>query len=201
MADDLVGALGPGEVLRISQKWYPGIDEDTLYDVTRGWWSVGPRREQAEYAVAVAGRTVRGVWLIHDWRPRHVDAAGAGAGTRWGFDGEPAEELAHLIGLDVSHLFPRGAANPVRYLNLDGRPEPAEPSWAASTRQAEERSSSLLTLCDDLMKNIVTHLSLGSKELFHSNFLGRLFELDAEVAVAALGPLLTPDHRVRARSA
>ncbi len=39
------------------------------------------------------------------------------ARPRWGFDGEPAPELQHLVGQDVSDRFPRGAANPVAYVN------------------------------------------------------------------------------------
>ena len=182
----------PCVVLRVSKYWYPGIDDDTLYDVTRGWWVMGSKRERAEYAVAVAGGVVRGVWLIHGWRPRHHQENGSAA-TRWGFDGEPADDQAHLIGMDVKHLFALGAANPVRYFNLDKLPAAPDPMWATPDAQSDARVSSLADLCESLLNNMVLHLSLGSKELFHSNYLGRLFELSADIAIAALHPVLVPD--------
>ncbi|WP_091414928.1 hypothetical protein [Friedmanniella luteola] len=111
----------PAVVLRIGKKWHPEMDLDEVYDTVRGWWLIGPKREQCEYAIAVARGTVRGVYQIHSWRPRQEgdrdwqdDLPGK---PRWGFDGAPAPDLLHLVGSDVSHLFTKGAANPVTYLN------------------------------------------------------------------------------------
>lgn len=114
----------PCVLFRVSQLYKPEMDQDQLYDITHGWWRVGDRRALAEYALAVADNKVRGVFRIHGWRARtpgdpnwQDDASGQ---PRWGFDGEPVPELEQLIGVDVSSLFPQGAANPVRYLNLSG---------------------------------------------------------------------------------
>lgn len=112
----------PAVVLRISKLWHPEMDVDDVYDAARGWWVIGPKREDCEYAIAVANGVVRGVYRIHGWRPRrkgdHNWQDDAPDKPRWGFDGAPAAELQHLIGTDVSDLFPPGSANPVTYLNV-----------------------------------------------------------------------------------
>ena len=112
----------PAVVLRINKLWHPEMDVDDVYDATRGWWVVGPKREDCEYAIAVANGVVRGVYRIHAWRPRgtgdHNWQDDAPDKPRWGFDGAPAPELQHVIGRDVSDLFPRGSANPVTYFNV-----------------------------------------------------------------------------------
>jgi hypothetical protein len=189
----------PAVLLRVSREWYPGIDEDQLYDVTYGWWVMGPKRERAEYAFAVAKGQIRGVWRIHGWRPRHdKDENGTPTGrVRWGFDGEPADELAHLIGVDVAQYFPAGAANPVRYLNCDGPAlqgpvaEKAEPA-PAEAPSSPRRTAELTRICAELQANPVLHMSLGSKELFHSNLLGWICESDPFLARNALVPWWEP---------
>lgn len=111
----------PAVLLRIGKRWRLDMDDDDVYDTVRGWWVIGPKREQCEYALAVAHGVVRGAYRIHGWRPRQEGDRGweedNPATPRWGFDGAPAPELSHVIGQDVSGVFPRGAANPVTYLN------------------------------------------------------------------------------------
>jgi hypothetical protein len=185
----------PGVALNVRQSWREGMDIDEVYDITRGSWVVGRQREQAEYAVAVAKGLVRGVFLIHGWRPRHLaDDGGHAKNARWGFDGEPSLEHEHLIGADVSELFPQGAANPVRYLNLsDESPTVIPSAWESDRPASAGRSDALASLCAQLQANPVLHLSLTSKELFHSNLLGWLFERSADLAVDVLRPLLKAD--------
>ncbi len=60
----------------------------------------------------------------------------------------------------------------------------------------------LRELCSRLEDNELLHLSLGSKELFHSNLLGWFPERFPDAAVSALQPWLRPEpdrevHRVR----
>lgn len=81
---------------------------------------IGPRREKCEYAIAVAYGVVRGIFRVNAWQPREEGDSPrqrAGKTLRWGFDRQPAAEMQHLVGLDVSSLFVKGAANPVLYLN------------------------------------------------------------------------------------
>lgn len=184
----------PAVLLRVSQLWYPGIDEDSLYDATHGWWVMGPKRERAEYAFAVAKGTVRGVYRIFDWRSRHAGDAAQPGKLRWGFDGEPCDELSHLIGLDVSQYFPPGAANPVRYVNCDA-PAAESLDRAALTPESEDatRLPTMAAICQELESNPVLHMSLGSKELFHSNVLAWLLQTHSRVAHPILSPWLQPD--------
>ncbi len=110
----------PAVLLRINRDWQPGMDDAQVYDVVRGWWVMGPRREQAEYALAIAGGVIRGAYRVHAWRQRREGDRGWDDDpeqVRWGFDGEPASELQHLVGEDVSERFPQGAGNPVTYVN------------------------------------------------------------------------------------
>lgn len=110
----------PVVLLKIGKKYRPGMTEDEVYDAVYGYWRVAEkRRATAQYALAVAGNVVRGAYRIHGWVPRkegdrnwEQDPPGK---PRWGFDGEPAPELEHLVGTDVSHRFTPGQANPVSY--------------------------------------------------------------------------------------
>ena len=116
------GVPGPAVVLRIGALFDPGMNEDDVYDAVRGWWRIGAaQRDRIQYVVAVANGVVRGVYLVHNWVPRKKGDRGwqqdAPGKPKWGFNGEPAMELANLVGTDVAHLFRQGAANPVTYVN------------------------------------------------------------------------------------
>ena len=186
----------PCVVFRISKLWYRGMPEDELYDSTRGWWRMGPKRDQARYAIAVAAGVVRAVYAVDEWLPRRFEDDGVtpfpANGTRWGFIGEPDDEHAGLIGLDIRHLFPQGAQNPVTYFNLD-QAEPSLPSAWATTIAPVERLSELRRIVDRLQDNPVLVMSLHSKELFHSNLLGWLVAKHPVAAADALRPWLQGD--------
>ncbi len=200
-ASGAVGIDVPAVLLRINRRWKPGMDEDALYDAVYGWWKIGPKREQADYAIAVAQGQVRGVFRILGWRAPSKGDRGweedEPDSPKWGFDGEPAPELTHLVGRDVSGLFPRGAANPVRYLNL-GAPAPARVARISSQPASTTVPlGELERICDRLCANPVLHLSLHSKELFHSNTIGWLIEAHPDLGIRALEPWLVRDDDQR----
>ncbi len=198
----------PVIVLRINRKYRPGMDEDSLYEVTRGWWSAsGARRDAAELAVAVAHGTVRGVFTIDRWEP---DAGG----RRCAFVGRPAQDAADFMGRDVRHLFRRGAVNPVMYAALaDLVKAPRTPLGLLSEARDEvedQLSSSgehdtpgadslaqIRELVESLVAEPLFHASLGSKELFHSNVLAWLCERYPDAAEAVLRPWLDRDEKQR----
>lgn len=97
-------------LIRINRTYRPNMSDDALYEATRKWWVLNPDRAP-DLALAVFHGTVRGVYRIDDWEqdPRS---------GRWAFRGRSDAKLARdYVGRDVSEYFPRGAANPIRYVN------------------------------------------------------------------------------------
>lgn len=95
---------------------------DDLYDATHGWWRLGTRREDADYAFAVNRGVIREVYRIGSWWLRRKGDRGweddiESGRPRWGFDGEVAGELAHYRNRSVAHFFKRGEASPFKYVN------------------------------------------------------------------------------------
>lgn len=62
----------PAVLFNIARLWKPGMDEDALYDVTHGYWRMGLKREQADYALAVAGGQIRAAFRVLAWRARRM---------------------------------------------------------------------------------------------------------------------------------
>lgn len=116
----------PVLLIRISQKYSPGMSKQALYEATRGVWVIGERRENVHYAFSVAGGIVREVYEIHSWHP----AASTPYETRplqdvthkgrWEFVGEVAPESVRKKYVDcpVVDYFRKGAANPIMYVNI-----------------------------------------------------------------------------------
>lgn len=105
----------PALLLRINQRYHEKITDDELYEITRGEWVVGMRRNHARYAFAVYKGIVLQVYKIEGWFP--YSGKTPSTYQRWCFDGVVAENLQHYVGGSVRHYFRRGAANPVTYIN------------------------------------------------------------------------------------
>lgn len=101
------------------------MSDEELYEATRGVWKVGPRREEAKYALAVHDGIVREVYEITEWQPagttpystRNEDELPLEG--RWEFvGGLAAPEIRQAyIGASVSDYFQRGQQNPITYVN------------------------------------------------------------------------------------
>ncbi len=88
-----------------------GTTTEELYEITRGAWKVGGRRENAECAIAVFHGVAREVYRIDGWRP-------AGGG-RWEFSGTVAKDIrGEYVGKFVGKN-KRGHISPVRGVNLN----------------------------------------------------------------------------------
>lgn len=92
-----------------------------LYEATRGIWVVGPRRNKAEYAMAVYQGIVREVYRIGQWYPAGTleyqtqDSSDFRNSGRWEFSGDVAHEIrAEYVGFSVG----KGGRNPIRYVNV-----------------------------------------------------------------------------------
>lgn len=122
---DPVDIEEPALLIRVAAKYRQGMSAAEIYEVTRGVWRLGERRDRAEIAVAVFGGVVRAVYRIGSWhsagsttyatRPAE-DVCVAG---RWEFSGAPADRsiATKYVGRSVAHYFKRGATNPVLYVN------------------------------------------------------------------------------------
>ena len=99
--------------VKINRGYRATFGPDDIYQQTRGHWRVSARsRAAVTHAAGVAHGVVRGVYRIGEWFPSEVP----GDVDRWGFHGQAAPELAHIVGTHVRHLFKTdGQQNPVNY--------------------------------------------------------------------------------------
>jgi hypothetical protein len=107
----------PSILFRVNTYFKYGMTPDELYEITRGNWGVGVRREKAKYAFCVYRGLVRQVYLIHRWFPVKARSKESKKQKRWRFDGEISEELSHYIGGEVGHYAKKGSRTVFRYLN------------------------------------------------------------------------------------
>ncbi|WP_445002999.1 hypothetical protein [Halomonas mongoliensis] len=110
----------PSVLIRVSRSWHEGISDNELYEVTRGVWRIGERRERVELAFAVAGGIVREVYRVLSWHlagstPYHTRPHGdICIDGRWKFVGVAGEGERHRYkGMDVSGWFEKGSSNPI----------------------------------------------------------------------------------------
>ena len=120
--------LEPTMLININKEFRYGMSTHELYDATRSAWKLGPRRENAEYAMSVYLGIVREVYKIAGWVPggstmRVTDTDGRrrkkGDRLRWEFVGKVADEAIcrKYMGKSVAHYFKPGAQNPIMYVN------------------------------------------------------------------------------------
>ena len=105
--------IDPGHcvvLIRIPKAFRRGTDHQR-YELTRGWWRAGARRERAQWAFAVDDGVVRAVYRIDGWEP-------ARAGNRWGFRGHrDAEMEQRYLHRDVSEYLAQDSPMPMCYVN------------------------------------------------------------------------------------
>jgi len=92
-----------------------------LYETTRGTWVLGPRRNKAEYAMAVVRGIVHEVYRIEQWYPAGTlpyqtrDSSIFNSKRRWEFSGHVAEDIRDEY---VDFSVGKGHQNPIRYKNV-----------------------------------------------------------------------------------
>jgi hypothetical protein len=97
-------------LIPIPRAFRRGTDRQ-LYEITRGWWKAGARRERAQWAFAVCDGVVRAVYRIKGWEP-------ARAGNRWGFRGHRDPEMERdYLHRDVSGYLGSGNVSNLKYVN------------------------------------------------------------------------------------
>jgi hypothetical protein len=113
-------------LVRINKLFRPDMAPHELYDVTRSAWVLNARRDSLRYAFAVYDGVVREVYAIAGWLPGGTTFNCRSEGQRrrrpgrWEFVGTIAEDATRRRYLNafVGHLFKRGNANPIMYVNV-----------------------------------------------------------------------------------
>jgi hypothetical protein len=111
-------------LITINQLYRSNMSAQALYEATRGIWVIGPRREKAEYAMAVFQGVVREVYRIDKWDPsgtneyktRDTSYFKDCVPPRWEFSGEVAPKEIREKYIDKS--VGKGLQNPIRYVNI-----------------------------------------------------------------------------------
>ena len=125
---DQVAIDVPAMLIRIKQTYRDGISKEELFEVTRGIWKVGTKRERAQYAFAVFKGIIKEVYRINRWLPagtleykHRSDANKLKNPDRWEFDGVLAEEAIRdqFIGKSCAQYFKWGNISPTTYVNCD----------------------------------------------------------------------------------
>lgn len=93
------------------------MDADGLYEITRGNWVAGKRREKAKYALALRNGVVLQVYRIDRWFPENARNLGQKTQDRWRFDGEISTQMEHYIGKSVASYITPHSRNPIKYIN------------------------------------------------------------------------------------
>ncbi len=133
--DDMIARYGAAPMppvdarilfVKINRAYRPTNGPTEIYEHTRGHWKLSERgRAAVPYAAGVAFGVIRGVYRIDSW----FESEQPGDVGRWGFHGEPAAELGHIVGTSVRHLFKvDGQQNPVAYY-WPGKEDGAKRPW------------------------------------------------------------------------
>lgn len=110
----------PVVLIRISQLYRHNMSPHELYEATRGFWKMGPRRTGARYALAVFEGVAREAYQIEAWHRAGAtsystrDSSQPGNGPRWEFTGRAALEEIRTKYVDKSvarYLPPKGRAS------------------------------------------------------------------------------------------
>ena len=108
----------PSVIIRVSKSYKPGMTPTELYEISRGNWALNI--EHASKAVlayvAFKGKILE-VYEISQWE--QTDQIAGNGKPRIRFNGNPSSANRFQIGMGIKHLFKKGDASPVKYLNLD----------------------------------------------------------------------------------
>ncbi|KAA3664636.1 MAG: hypothetical protein DWQ04_04715 [Chloroflexi bacterium] len=107
----------PALLITVNKLFRRSMAEEDLYEITRGNWVLGTRRQKAQYAFAVYHGIVRQVYEIQNWFPAIARSQAQKTRKRWRFEGIVAEDLQHYVGGSVENYITHGAQNPIKYLN------------------------------------------------------------------------------------
>ncbi len=105
----------PVILVTVNRLFERNMNEDEIFEITRGDWVVGERRNKAKYVFCVAYSIVRQVYEVQEWSKSKARSPESKTQDRWRFTGVVAKDLQHYVGGCVEKYI--GAQNPVRYVN------------------------------------------------------------------------------------
>jgi len=105
----------PAILFTVNSLFRHDMNEDELYEITRGNWVLGERRNKAKFAFSIYRGNVRQVYQIQKWFPITARNHDAKTQDRWRFDGIIAQILQHYVGGSVQKYV--GSQNPIKYIN------------------------------------------------------------------------------------
>ena len=112
----------PALLITINQLYRSDMSPLELYEATRGFWVIGPRRERVELALAVYQGIVREVYRVRALAPgRHAgrtetrDAVPYPRARPVGVRGRVAEDVRDDY---IDRSVGKGGQNPIRYVNV-----------------------------------------------------------------------------------
>ena len=123
----------PAILIRINRTYSPEMNEEALYDYTRGRWKLNTQRAQkATYSIAVYKGIVQQVYKIKDWHSAGTTESSRKPNDkpelnstksmigRYEFRGQVASEPIRdkYVHKSVKHYFVRGNSNPINYVNI-----------------------------------------------------------------------------------
>lgn len=112
-------------LIRVNRLYEYGMGIEALYEITRGVWRIGKRRDKAKYALAVYKGIVREVYQIDQWHPAGTTTYNIRAKEevkvhgRWEFTGGVAEPKIRdkYVGRSVENYLAANSQNPIKYVN------------------------------------------------------------------------------------
>jgi uncharacterized protein len=115
----------PVILIRVNQLYQDNMGKDALYEITRGVWRIGKRRDKAKHALAVYKGIVREVYRIDQWHPAGTTTYNTRAKEevqvcgRWEFTGGVAESKIRdkYVGRSVENYLAANSQNPIKYVN------------------------------------------------------------------------------------
>jgi hypothetical protein len=113
-------------LIRINKTYKDTHTNEMIYECTRGIWKLGPDRAKANIAFAVYQGIIKGAFEIVSWHPAGTTAYqyrifdAKGLKDRWEFLGKNASQtiIDNFVGKNISYVFEKGDASPVRYINI-----------------------------------------------------------------------------------
>jgi uncharacterized protein len=115
----------PVLLIRINRLYRHGMSEQELFEVTRGVWKLGERRNGARYALAVFEGVVREVYTIEAWHragtlpyaTRELEDVLAPGRVEFSGHVAPQPVRDRYLHRSVAAYFKRGQQSPVIYVN------------------------------------------------------------------------------------